>query len=88
MSKLAKLLDAKEPTFSLAIRDMEKITLEKSTDVLLLSEMMNRAQNRMRKLGLDPADTTAKELHRALENRIASDNIRLAKIIGARMTMK
>lgn len=83
MAKLAKLLDATEPTFSLAIRDMEKITLEKSTDVLLLSEIMNKAHNRMRKLGLDPNDTTAKELHRALENRIAADNIRMAKIIGA-----
>ncbi|MBP7018167.1 hypothetical protein KBB17_01565 [Candidatus Saccharibacteria bacterium] len=82
MTKLAELLNASEPTFSLAIRDLEKITGRKATDLLLLDEMRQKAYNRMHRLGLDHKDTTARELYHALEIKIAEDNLRLAKIIG------
>lgn len=84
MAKLAKLLDATEPLFSVAIRDLEKITQNRSTDVILLSEIIHKAHNRMHRLNLDPLDTTAKELFHALENRVAQDNLRLAKEIGGK----
>jgi len=84
MAKLAKLLDATEPLFSVAIRDLEKITQNRSTDVILLSEIIHKAHNRMNRLNLDPLDTTAKELFHALENRVAQDNLRLAKEIGGK----
>jgi hypothetical protein len=82
MSKLAKLLDAKEPIFTLAIRDLESLTGSKSIDVSLQSDIIYRVHNRIRKLGLDPNDSTVQEVYQALENRVAEDNIRLAKIIG------
>lgn len=83
MAKLATLLDAEEPLFTLAIRDLEKITHNKSTDVLLLSEIIHKSQNRMNRLRLDPKDSTATEVFHALENKVAQDNFRLARVIGS-----
>ena len=82
MTKLAELLNATEPAFSLAIRDLEKITGRKATDLLLLDEMRQKAFNRMHRMKLDHKDTTARELYHALENRVRDDNLRLAKLIG------
>lgn len=84
MSKLARLLEAKEPLFSLALRDLEKITGQKSIDVLLLTEIMHKLHNRMRRLDLDIADTAPKELHRALENRLVRDIDRLTRMVGGK----
>ncbi len=82
MSKLSELLNAKEPLFSKAIRDLEKITNSKSLDVSLITEIEQKAGDRMRRLGLDPQDTTGLELFKALENRIIKDNERVTKLIG------
>jgi hypothetical protein len=79
MAKLAKLLDAKEPLFSQAIKDLEEVTGRKSRDVQLLADITRKAHERMGKLGLDPKDTTARELYKALENRMADDNKRIAR---------
>ena len=53
MTKLAELLNATEPAFSLAIRDLEKITGRKATDLLLLDEMRQKAFNRMHRMKLE-----------------------------------
>lgn len=84
MAKLAKLLDAKEPLFSQAIRDLEKITAQKSLDVQLLGEIEKKIGDRLRRLGLDPQDTTGPELFNALQNRIEADNQRVTELIGAK----
>jgi hypothetical protein len=82
MSKLAKLLGAKEPLFTLAVRDLEKVTGRKSLDVLLLTEIEQKIGNRTRRLGLDPSDTTGSELFTALGNRVEADNVRVTQLIG------
>lgn len=82
MSKLAKLLNANEPLFSLAIRDLEKITGRKGIDVRFLSEIEQKVRQKLGELGLDPSDTTGPELYRALVNRIEIDNQRVTNLIG------
>lgn len=79
MSKLAKFLNAKEPLFSRAIKELEEITGRKSRDVALLANMTQSAHERMKRMGLDHTDTSAKELYHALENRVVDDNRRMAE---------
>jgi hypothetical protein len=67
MSKyLSDLLEAEEPMFSLALRQLERASGDQSTDVRLTAEIMGKAHLKMRELGLDPKDTTGKELYQAL----------------------
>ena len=63
---LRKLLDAKEPMFSLSLRQLEKITGHKGVDVTYIADITHRAHDVMRHIGLDVADTTPLELYKAL----------------------
>jgi ribokinase len=63
---LRKLLDAKEPMFSLSLRHLEKITGHKGVDVAYIADITHRAHSVMRSMGLDTADTKPLELYRAL----------------------
>lgn len=84
MSKLAKLLKAKEPLFSLSIRQLEQLSGREKMDVKLLAEIQQTANHRMKEIGLDPHDITGLELYRALENKITQDNERVTRIIGGK----
>ncbi|HEX6462299.1 MAG TPA: hypothetical protein VFZ58_03425 [Candidatus Saccharimonadales bacterium] len=84
MSKfLRDILDAKEPLFSLALQQLEKASGQQGSDARLVGEMHERAADRIHKLGLDPADSTGNEVYQALLARIAADNERVAKLVGA-----
>ena len=83
MSKfLRDLLDAEEPVFSLALKQLEKASGNHGEDVKLIGEIHEKARSGMRKLGLDPTDTNGKEFYHALINRLKEDNERVAKLIG------
>lgn len=67
MSKtLSDFLGAYEPLFSHTIAQLEKATGDQGIDVRLTAEIIGKANMKMRELGLDPADTTGKELYQAL----------------------
>jgi hypothetical protein len=80
---LRDLLDAEEPIFSSSLRQLENASGKHGTDARLIGDILGAGHDRMRQMKLDPSDTTGKELYRALMNRVADDNNRLAKIIGA-----
>jgi len=80
---LRDLLDAEEPIFSLALRQLEQASGRLGADVRLIADITEKAHVNMRELGLDPSNTTGKELYRALDARVATDNQRVAEIIGA-----
>jgi sugar/nucleoside kinase (ribokinase family) len=63
---LQDLLRAEEPLFSAALRHLERAAGHSSVDVRLISDIISRAHHVMRRIGLDPADTTLDELHHAL----------------------
>jgi len=63
---LGDLLNAKEPMFTAALRQMEQQTGSKGIDVAYIANIIERAHRVMRQLGLDPSDTTAFELYKAL----------------------
>ena len=80
---LRDLLDAEEPIFSMAVKQLEKASGHPGADAKLIGDILAMAHDRMRKLGLDPANTTGREFYQALLARIASDNERVTKLVGA-----
>lgn len=57
---------------SLALRELRSLTRD-GVDVRLIADILSRAHTVMRRLGLDPADTTAEEVYRALINAVATE---------------
>lgn len=80
---LRDLLDAEEPVFSMALKQLEKASGHPGADAKLIGNILEKAHDRMRKLGLDPSNTTGREFYQALLARIASDNERVTKLVGA-----
>lgn len=74
---LRDLLNAPEPMFTAALRQLEQQTGARGTDLSYIAHIIERAHGVMRQLGLDPSDTTALELYRAL-NAHADDRELLA----------
>lgn len=79
---LSELLNAEEPLFSLAIKQLEQASGNPSVDVRLTAEIVGKVHMKMRALGLDPKDTTGGELYRALFNLVQMHDRFLAERIG------
>lgn len=60
------ILQAKEPQFSIVIKELETASSNRAVDLTYMSSILQRAHAVMRELTLDPADTTPKELIQAL----------------------
>ena len=80
---LRDLLNAEEPLFSESIRQLEKGSGRPGADTKLIGDILSKAHDRIRQMRLDPADSNGKEIYQALMNRVAMDNMQLAKTIGA-----
>jgi hypothetical protein len=79
---LRDLLDAEEPVFSLALRQLEQASGRPGADAKLIGDIIEKTHTAMRGLKLDPANTTGKEFYQALLARIHDDNGRVTKLIG------
>ncbi len=85
MSKyLSDLLKADEPMFTSALKQLELASGDQSVDVRLTAELIGKAHMKMRELGLDPDDTTGKELYHALLSLVKKHDEFLAKKIGSK----
>ncbi len=80
---LRDLLDAEEPIFSEAIRQLEEVSGRTGADARLIGDITSMAHESMRLLGLNPAASTGEEVYQALLGRVELDMKRLTKIIGA-----
>lgn len=67
---LQLLLKIDEPLFSLGIHKLEQATGSRGIDTRLIADITHQAHDIMRKLGLDPADTTGRELYQALVSSV------------------
>jgi hypothetical protein len=79
---LSELLGATEPMFSIALKQLEQASQNPSVDVRLTAEIIGKIQLKTRELGLDPHDTTGKELHQALMNLVEKHDVHLVKALG------
>ena len=83
MAKILRdLLNATEPTFTMSLRQLEKASGETGVDTRLIGDIAIKMRKSIIELGLDPNDSTGKEIYAALMSRIEQDNARVAKIIG------
>lgn len=83
MSKmLSQLLGAKEPMFTMSLRQLEQASGNPSADVRLTAEIIGSIRMKTSELGLDPDDTSPRELHSALLAKIDDHNKRLVRRIG------
>ena len=78
---LRDLLDAEEPVFTLALRDLEKDSGNYGVDIKLIGDIARETKLATKELGLAP-DASGQEVYYALLARIADDNKRIAKIVG------
>lgn len=63
---LQQLIASREPLFALTLQQLEALTGRRAIDIAYMADITHRAHAVMRTIGLDPADTTALELYRAL----------------------
>jgi hypothetical protein len=79
---LSELLGAREPWFTQNIRDLEKLSGHRGTDIRLTSELHLGMQTKLHQLGLDHADTTGEELYLTLGERVKQDEQRFLAALG------
>lgn len=79
---LSELLAAEEPSFGMAIKQLEQASGNVSVDVRLTAEIVGKVHMKTRALGLDPGDTTGLELYQALTNLVRQHDVFLAQRIG------
>jgi ribokinase len=63
---LQQLLNIDEPMFTVGMNQLEKTTGNGGVDTRLIADITHKAHEIMRKLSLDPADTTGHEVYLAL----------------------
>ena len=80
---ISELLAAEEPMFSMAVKQLEQASGNMSVDVRLSAEIVGKVHVRLKALGLDPHDTTGKELYQALLSMVKKHDEFLAARIGA-----
>jgi len=80
---LRDLLDAEEPLFTEALRQLEQASGRQAADTKLIGDITAMAHENLRELGLNPATSTGEEVYRGLESRLEKDLKRLTHVIGA-----
>lgn len=76
---LAELLGANAPAFRTGVAKLEQASGHENTDIRLSTDVHQATKRKLRELGLDQHDTTAKELYAVLGVRLAADDERLLK---------
>lgn len=85
MSKfLSALLNEPPADTEALVLALEKLSGHTGIDVKLALEIKKVMDGRVKKLGLDPADTTPKELYRGLLAKYSDDNARFTRLLGGR----
>jgi len=81
---ISELLGATEPMFSIAIKQLEQASGKPGIDVRLTAEVIGQVIQKTEDLGLDPKDTTGKELYSALLAQYQKHDAHLAKTLGVK----
>src|SRR4051812_13821290 len=78
---LSESLQAPEPFFRIGLQRLERAGGGPNTDIRLSTEIQQATKAKLLQLGLDPHDTTAQELYRALQERLKADDGLLTKTL-------
>lgn len=82
MTLISEFLEAEEPLFKHSLEQLEKITEQPGVDAKLTAEIIQKANDRIRRLGLAP-DVSGPELYDALLKHVAAQDDHLARTLGA-----
>lgn len=83
MSKLiAQLLQADQRSFARIIQRLESMCLQPGIDTKLTTEIITGAREKVRRLGLDPVDSTREELYYGLLAKARNDDKSLRAKLG------
>jgi hypothetical protein len=80
---IADILQAKQPQFAHEVENMERLCGRPGVDIKLSLKLKQSHPRAIKKLGLDPGDTSGEEFYEALKHRLQSDDKRIAEMIGA-----
>lgn len=83
-SLIADILQAQQPEFSQRIEKLEKLAGRPGSDIKLSLKLKNSWPKAIKKLGLDPGDTSGEEFYEALKRKLHKDNERIAEMIGVK----
>jgi hypothetical protein len=81
---LAELLGSAPAAFREGLSRLEQASGHESTDVRLSTDVQQAAKRKLRELGLDAHDTTARELYAAITTRVGEDEQRLLRALKSR----
>lgn len=81
---ISELLGASEPLFTMSLKQLEEASGNPSADVRLTAEILGKVRLKTEELGLDPDDTTPRELHSALIGLIERHDKHLVKHLGGK----
>ena len=81
---LGQLLGANQVSFRQQVQQLERAAGLPSADIRLAAHTMQATRQKVRELGLDPADTTGPELYAALQTRLAQDEVRVRAALNLR----
>ncbi len=79
---LQQLLQANDPLFSIGLKKLEQATGNNGIDVKLIGDVHERAYAVMRRIGLDPKNTTNKELWVALHGKYPKGTLKATAYVG------
>ena len=79
---LSQLMGVAEPRLRMQLQQLEKAAGMPGADIRLMMEIVGQTRGKMRELGLDPHDTTGRELYSALQVRLQEDEVRLRAGLG------
>lgn len=81
---LSHALQAAEPFFRNNLQKLEAASGHPSHDIRISTDIMYASRVKVQQLGLDPKDTTPKELYHALQQRVAKDDAELNRVLRTR----
>lgn len=79
---LTQLLGVDESAFRLRVWGLERFTGNPSSDIRLAVDVVRDTKQKIAELGLDPRDTTGRELYQVLQDKLRSDEATLRKTLG------
>lgn len=76
MTKFLRLvLGGQDPLFTRGLRQLERASGNHGDDLAYMASVVERAHRSMRRIGLDPSDTTARELYQALQAHADNESL-------------
>ncbi len=79
---LQQLLQMRGPLFGIGLKKLEQATGNSGIDTKLIGDIHERAYAVMRRLGLDPKNTTSRELWAALQGKYPKDTLKDTDYVG------